>query len=351
MLTDENKRRVYDQYGEDGIKEGVGSGGGGVDLFDLLSGGMGRRQQEGPKRGPEVSFSLKASLEDIYNGKSTKISINRDRVCAECKGEGGKGASTCGECNGKGQVIRMRQIGPGMYTQTRGPCDECAGEGRVFKGANRCSVCKGKRVVKEKKIIEVTVDKGVPNHHKITYHGESDEAPGVLPGDLIVVVEEKEHDRFKRKKADLIYTKKLTLSEALTGFKFLIRHLDGADKLIQSLPGEIVKPGDVKTVRELGMPLMRTPYKFGNLFIYFEVEFPLAGSLSESAQDQLRAVLPRDGVAEIDSAAFPEKHNTIAFDKNQHITENSSSIHSDYKEDEDEEGPGMKRVQCSGTIF
>jgi DnaJ family protein A protein 2 len=89
-----------------------------------------------------------------------------------------------------------------------------------------------------------------------------------------VIIEEKPHDTFKRKKADLIMTKKISLIEALCGFKFTLTHLDGSTHLIETSPGEVIKPGDTKTVEELGMPLMRTPFKYGNLFIYFEIDFP-----------------------------------------------------------------------------
>lgn len=129
-----------------------------------------------------------------------------------------------------------------MYTQSTGRCSDCKGEGRIIEAGHRCKTCKGERVVKEKKVIQVEVDKGVPNHHKITYAGESDEAPGLLPGDLIVVIEEKEHPQFKRKKADLIMKKTLSLREALTGFSFTITHLDGNERLITSEPGAIIKP-------------------------------------------------------------------------------------------------------------
>mmetsp|Transcript_27557 Transcript_27557/g.5061 ORF Transcript_27557/g.5061 Transcript_27557/m.5061 type:complete len:104 (-) Transcript_27557:383-694(-) len=99
---------------------------------------------------------------------------------------------------------------------------------------DKCKTCKGNRVLKERKVIEVQVDKGAPNKNKITYPGESDEAPGLQPGDLIVILTEKEHSVYKRKKADLVMTKTITLKQALTGFSFDITHLDGSTKIIKS---------------------------------------------------------------------------------------------------------------------
>lgn len=102
-LTDPKKRELYDQYGEDGLREG---GGGGADISDLLGGmfgmGGGRGRQTGPKKGKSVLHPVKATLADLYNGKSTKVAVNRDRICTKCNGLGGKAGavSTCGKCKG-----------------------------------------------------------------------------------------------------------------------------------------------------------------------------------------------------------------------------------------------------------
>lgn len=346
ILSDPDKRKVYDAHGEEGINQGIPASGP-TDLFDLLSGRS--RDTNDSKRTPDTSFTLKVSLEDLYNGASKKIAINRDRVCSSCNGKGGDKVNTCTSCKGKGMITKMTQMGPGMFSQSTGPCDKCRGQGRIIEDSSMCKVCRGNQVVKERKVIEITVDKGAPNHHKYNFYGESDEAPGMQPGDLVVIIEEKEHEVFKRKKADLIMTKKISLKEALTGYRFVINHFDG-DKVIESSIGDIVKPGDVRTVEELGMPLMRTPYKHGNLFIYFEVEFPLPGSLSAKDMQGLKGILPGEN-CEVSGQAG-QAHKCIVFDK-AHVTENNSKIHSDYKED-DEEDPRMKggqRVQCSGTIF
>ena len=351
VLTDEEKRKLYDKYGEKGIKEGMGGHDDPQDIFDLLMGRRGGgRREEGPRKSPDAEFTIEVTLEEIYNGGSRKIAINRDRCCSECEGKGGSKVNECNECHGRGMVKRVTQIGPGMYSQSTGPCDKCRGKGKSVDPKHRCKKCKGNQVIKEKKVIEVTIDKGVPNGHKLNFHGESDEQPGMLPGDLIVLLREKKHPVFKRKKADLIIEKKINLKDALAGFAFTIKHLDGSEKLIKASPGEIVKPGDVKTVQELGMPLMRTPFKFGNLFVYFEIEFPAPNTFSESDLQELRRVLPGESM-EIEPSG--EVFSTVPFEKS-HITENTTKIHSDYGDQEDdEEDPRMRgqRVQCSGTIF
>ena len=346
ILSDPEKRKVYDAHGEEGINKGMSSGGDeGMSIFDLLS-GNGRRQ-EGPKKCKDITHELKVSLEEMYHGTSKKLAINRSRNCIECKGQGGSKVEVCQECKGRGMVKKLTQLGPGMYQQSVGPCDECRGQGKSIDPKFRCKTCLGKRCSQDKKVLEVIIDKGTPNHHKQSFHAEGDEEPGVAPGDIVIIVVEKEHPVFKRKKSDLIMTKKLTLKEALTGYRFSLKHLDG-EKIIESTLGEIIKPGDIRTVEELGMPIMRTPYKFGNLFISFEVEFPKPKSLPKGAMKALKENLPGD---------VPVHEGTtvkaIPFDKSQ-VTENRTGIHTDYAEEEEEDeghGHGGQRVQCSGTIF
>ncbi|CAG9333355.1 unnamed protein product [Blepharisma stoltei] len=353
ILSDPEKRKVYDRYGEKGINQGMsGADTEASSIFDLLSGRGGRRrEQSGPRRGEDATHTLKVGLEEIYNGATKKIAINRDRVCQECNGEGGKNAKTCSGCKGRGMVNKLQMIGPNMYTQSVGQCDDCNGTGKTYDAKNRCKTCKGKTIFQERKVIEVTIDKGIPNHHKYSFMGESDEKPGVLPGDLIVIIEEKHHEIFKRKHADLIFIKKITIKEALTGYNFKIPHLDGTEKLIESAPLDIIKPGDIRTVRDLGMPIMRTPFKFGNLFITFEVEFPEPKSLSRQQINELKNLIPGESM-DLDEAGT-EKHTTIEFDRT-HQTENDAKIHSDYKDEEDEDfnDPRFARARnCSGTIF
>lgn len=153
-------------------------------MDDLLAQMMGMRRPgggpQGPKKGKPMQHPLKMTLEEIHTGKKTKIAINRDRKCEPCNGRGGKEGAVqkCTGCRGRGMVTKMQQIGPGMYTQSNGPCDDCYGKGEVIDEANKCKICNGKKVKREKKIIDVEVDAGSPNGTQLTFHGEADELPG-----------------------------------------------------------------------------------------------------------------------------------------------------------------------------
>lgn len=140
VLCDKDKRDVYDKYGEDGIKEGRGGMQPGGDIFSqMFGGGMGGRER-GPQKGKSVQHAIKVTLEDIFKGKTSKIAVNRDRICKKCDGKGGiDGAnSTCPGCRGRGMKTRMTMLGPGMYTQSTGPCEDCNGTGEQIDEANKC---------------------------------------------------------------------------------------------------------------------------------------------------------------------------------------------------------------------
>lgn len=128
-MSDPEKRKIYDRFGEEGLQ---GGGGGGPDLSDLIGGmfgGRGGQRSNGPKKGKPVLHPVKATLADLYNGKTTKVVVNRDRICSKCEGKGGKAGavSACSGCKGRGMRTYMQQLGPGMYTQSTRPCDDCQG--------------------------------------------------------------------------------------------------------------------------------------------------------------------------------------------------------------------------------
>jgi len=183
-------------------------------------------------------------LEELYRGKTTKLALTRNVICTKCAGKGGKegAVKSCGTCNGRGIRVTLRQMGP-MIQQIQQPCDECSGTGEVINQKDRCKTCNGRKTVSEKKMLEVHIDKGMKGGQTITFRGESDQAPGVTPGDVVIVIEEKPHERFQRKENDLITEVEIDLLSALAGGSFAIRHLDERALVVNILPGEIIHDG------------------------------------------------------------------------------------------------------------
>jgi DnaJ family protein A protein 2 len=127
------------------------------------------------------------------------LALQKQILCNGCEGKGGKeGGKPCGGCNGRGIRIITRQLGP-MIQQMQQTCPDCNGEGEVINPKDRCKECMGKKVTNERKVLEVFIDKGMQEGQRITFTGEGDQAPGIIPGDVVIVIEEKEHPRFKRK--------------------------------------------------------------------------------------------------------------------------------------------------------
>jgi len=256
-----------------------------------------------------------------------KLRLTKSILCSSCKGKGGKSESVvrCRSCRGQGVKIVIRQIGPGMIQQMQQMCEECHGEGSQIPDKDKCKACNGDRTTKEKKTIEVFINKGMIHGQKITFKGEADEAPDTVPGDVVVVLQVQDHPLFRREGPNLFMKKKIHLVEALTGFSFKISHLDSRTLLIRSPSGSIVKPGDIKAIREEGMPMVKNPYIRGSLYIEFDVEFPPSGSLTTDQTQILKKTLPAPPKEEGDGDDKDSGHDK------------KRTTHSDAKE-EDEDG-------------
>ncbi|KAH0714436.1 hypothetical protein KY284_007341 [Solanum tuberosum] len=358
VLSDPEKREIYDQYGEDALKEGMGGGGGGHDPFDIFQsffggggspfGGGGSSRARRQRRGEDVIHPLKVSLEDLYNGTSKKLSLSRNVLCSKCKGKGSKsGASMkCSGCQGSGMKVSIRQLGPSMIQQMQHPCNECKGTGETISDKDRCPQCKGEKVVQEKKVLEVHVEKGMQNGQKVTFPGEADEAPETITGDIVFVLQQKEHPKFKRKGDDLFVEHTLTLTEALCGFQFVLTHLDNRQLLIKSQPGEVVKPDQFKAINDEGMPMYQRPFMRGKMYIHFTVDFP--ESLTPEQCKNLEAVLPPRPKLQVSDMELDECEETTLHDVNieDEMRRKQQAAQEAYDEDDDMPG-GAQRVQCA----
>ncbi|KAJ8633744.1 hypothetical protein MRB53_027080 [Persea americana] len=355
-LSDPEKREIYDQYGEDALKEGMGGGGGSHSPFDIFESFFGRSSFGGgssrgrrQKQGDDVVHSLKVSLEDLYNGTSKKLSLSKNVLCPKCKGKGSKSGASgrCYGCQGSGTKISTRRIGPGMIQQMQHVCSDCKGSGEVISEKDKCNQCKGNKVSQEKKVLEVHVEKGMQHGQKIVFEGEADEAPDTVAGDIVFVLQLKEHPKFKRKSDDLYVEHTLSLTEALCGFQFALTHLDGRQLLIKSDPGEVIKPGQHKAINDEGMPQYQRPFMKGRLYIQFNVEFPDPGTISLDQCRSLEKILPPRSTSHLSSMELDDCEETTLHDVNMEEEmrrKQQQQQQEAYDEDDDEPGP---RVQCA----
>ena len=328
VLGDEEKRSKYDQYGLEGLEGGDMPEG--MDIFDMFFGGGRRRRGGGGKRKAEDTvYPLKVSLEDLYNGKTAKLAITRNVM----KGEPRK----CSTCRGQGVVIQMRQIGPGMVQQLQARCPDCSGGYKVT-------------MKKERQVLEVNVDKGATHNTKLRFSGMGNEQPNTEPGDVVFVLQQKDHAVFKRKGADLLIQKDVALVEALCGFEFVVKQLDGRSLLVKSKPGQIVRPEVsagvpyVLCVDGEGMPKAGNPFDKGRLFVLFTLVFPPNYSLGDEQVALLKQALPAPLNMDTYDANEVEEAMLEEIDLDE-LGKGQGAAGGDSEDDED--GDPRQRVQCA----
>jgi len=289
ILSDEQKRAAYDQYGHAGVDQSMGGGGfGGFnsgnfsdafgDIFGDIFGGA-RNQRSNVYRGADLRYNLEISLEDAARGTETKIRIPVQTSCETCHGSGarpGTSPVTCTTCNGHGQV-RMQQ---GFFSVQQ-TCPKCHGTGKMVK--EPCPTCHGGGRVKQNKTLNVKIPAGVDEGDRIRLSGEGEAGVNGGPtGDLYVVVHLKEHAIFQRDGANLHCEMPISFSTAALGGEIEVPTLDGAAKM--KIPAE-TQTGGVFRLRGKGIKPLRAS-EHGDLMVHVVVETPVR--LTEKQKDLLR---------------------------------------------------------------
>eukprot|EP00929_Paragymnodinium_shiwhaense_P072704 TRINITY_DN36909_c0_g1_i1.p1 TRINITY_DN36909_c0_g1~~TRINITY_DN36909_c0_g1_i1.p1 ORF type:complete len:578 (-),score=135.33 TRINITY_DN36909_c0_g1_i1:44-1735(-) len=311
ILSDAEKRRIYDMRGEKafdgndaaggpGMAGGFPGGAGFSDPFDMFRSMFGGGDFfGGRRRTPDVGYSLSVSLEEIYSGCHKDIRYEQDQVCRSCRGRGATRFDVCGYCRGSGVTVTTRQIGPGFVQQMQRPCQYCQGNGVTTPPGALCGDCGGSGMVQRPIKLPIDVPPGCPNRKRYVFEGQADEAPEMQTGDIVVEVQEKPHALFKRLGAsDLLLDRKIPLLDALTGVLISFKHLDGSMVEVRCPEGAVVKPGDVWIIKGRGMPRGRGLH--GDLLVRFEVEFP-SHLPKESLRSTLRPLLDPGAPAEASS--------------------------------------------------
>ena len=274
VLSDKRKRKIYDMKGDEGLKQlekaKQNPNAGMQDPFARMF-NMGGGQDN--TKGKNQELTVDVPLADVYNGKTHKLTINKQKLCKRCRGTGAasKDAFTkCSHCKGEGTTLQRIQIAPGFVQQVQNPCPHCGGTGKMIK--TKCPACRGQKVTRGDSVLEVDIDRGVPEGHKVTFEMEADQSPDLLPGDVIIVIRTKNDATFARKGDDLEATVKITLREALLGFEKTLQHMDGRGV---PLSAQSVTPhGKRVKIAGEGMPKFNVPSEKGDLYITYQFELP-----------------------------------------------------------------------------
>ena len=276
VLSDSQKRQIYDTYGHSGLS-GVG---GGVDFSgtifqdfhdifgdffgfeDLFSGGRRGGRSRRSQRGSDLRYDMTLTFEEAATGVNTKIKIPRQEFCGPCNGTGAKagtGVVACQTCGGRGQLAYQQ----GFFTITR-TCPACQGAGQIIK--ERCTECRGQGRVEKERTIELRIPPGVDTGTRLRVQGEGEPGPNGGPtGDLYVVLEVKEHPFFERRGADLYCTIPISIAQAALGAELQVPGLGGDEKL--KIP-EGTESGAVFRVRGKGLA---DPHGGGKGDLYYHV--------------------------------------------------------------------------------
>ncbi len=288
VLSDDDKRARYDQYGHAGVDPnfnpgfggfGGGFGGGGFDFGDIFSdifgggfgGGSRQSSYNAPRRGESVTARLELTFEEAAFGVQKEVAATRIENCDRCSGTGSADGivETCTRCGGSGQV-RTTQSFMGMQMQSSAACPQCNGRGKIIK--NPCNTCKGKGKVRRTQKVSVKVPAGVDNGQSVRARGEGNVGTNGGPnGDLLVEIFIKRHKIFEREGADVLVDLPISFTQAALGAQIEVPTLDG--KVSYTIP-EGTQTGTSFRLRDKGIPYLNNRNRRGDQIVTVVVETP-----------------------------------------------------------------------------
>ena len=304
VLSDQQKRQQYDQFGFDGPNLGGGFSGGGFSMDDIFSmfgdvfgghggfggfgafGGFGGGSgQHAQYRGADLRLKVKLTLQEVATGVTKKFKVKKDITCSHCHGSGaenGSGSETCPTCHGQGVVIKTVRTMLGMM-QTQSECPTCHGEGTVIK--NKCHECGGTGVVKGEEVVEIKIPAGVAEGMVVNVPGKGNAGQhNGINGNIQVFIEEKKDDVFVRDGQDVIYSLLLDFPTAALGGEVEIPTIEETKVKIKIEPG--TQPGKTLRLRGKGLPAVQG-YGSGTGDLVVNISVYVPKELSRSEKETL----------------------------------------------------------------
>ena len=301
VLSDAQKRALYDRYGHQAV-QGAGAAAGGFDpnafsefsdIFgdffgfgDLFGGGARRRNR--PQRGEDLAYNLDITLEDAYRGLQADIQVPRTDPCSRCNGTGAEpqdGMTVCPMCRGRGEVIYQQS-----FLSIRRTCQQCGGQGQIIR--RPCTQCRGERRVRSDRKLKINVPPGVDNGTRLRLAGEGQQGSlGGPAGDLYVIIRVQDHPVFDRDGSDLHCTVPLNIAQAALGTEVDVLTFDGLQQV--KIP-DGTQAGNRIRVRNQGMPVLNGSGR-GDLYVHVDVRVPTKLTREQrKLLEQLRDVLPAE---------------------------------------------------------
>jgi len=295
VLSDRERRAIYDRYGHEGLRTGgyepsFGAFGDIADIFEAFFGGGdlgsmfgGRRGRAGPQAGRDVAVRVSITLEEVLTGTARDLDVRVTAACSRCHGNGaepGTPIETCPRCEGTGQLQAVTRTVFGQVVRTHS-CDRCGGDGRVAQ--TPCEQCRGSGVEEQVRTMSVDLPPGIDSGQRVRVSGRGHAgARGGPPGDLYVLVEVGEDPRFERHGEDLVTRLDVPFTDAALGGSLPVPTLAGEED-VELAPG--TQPGTVVRLRERGLPSLRGRRR-GDLHVVMNVLIP--SNLSDEQRELLR---------------------------------------------------------------
>src|SRR5271154_5521862 len=286
VLSNPQKRAAYDRYGHQGLQGGAS----GIDpnAFGDFFGGQRRGGRTRAQRGEDLRYDLEIEFQDILKGLSADIQVPRMEMCGRCTGTGAEktdGLVTCPMCHGRGEVLYQQS-----FLQIRRTCGQCNGRGQIIR--RPCLQCKGDGYVKNERKLKVNIPPGVDTGTRLRLQNEGQ--PGINggpPGDLYVIVKVKEHAIFERENDDLHCTIPVNIAQAVLGTEVDLLTFDGLQNV--KIP-EGSQSGATVKMKHLGVPRLQGSGR-GDMYVHVDVRVPTKLTREQKKLfEQLRETLPAE---------------------------------------------------------
>jgi len=314
VLSDSEKRNIYDKYGEKGVQqhEGGGNGHSAEDIFSMFFGrGEEMYEEQNKKTDPKI-VEIPTNLKELYTGSKKKITLKLKALCSDCNGEGGKNMKNCNECNGRGITIINRMIGPGMIQRMQSVCSKCNGSKKIAD--KKCNTCNGNKVTILEHPFILDIEPGTENGEQKIFDGMGDQLPDEIKGDVIFIIKETNNTLFKRVGSNLVFNHTIKLCDSIVGTHVNLNHING-EKIVYK-EENMIKENSYTIIKNKGMPILNQSNKFGDLYIVYSIEYP-DKKLTYQEKEVLKKILPASDI-KIDSneAEFESKlHDNFNIDK------------------------------------
>lgn len=306
VLSDPQKKEMYDNYGEQGLKnEGnmqENPFNSPDDIFKMFFGDNGpsfgeslfSRNHRSPKV-DEKMVNIPVTLKDLYNGSKKKITLKIKKICTKCSGHGGLNIKQCHTCNGRGCNIINRVIGPGMIQRMQMQCHTCNGAKNL--ASTKCNLCNGDgRVLVELPYL-VVIEPGTENNETKIFKNEGDEKLNEERGDVIFIFKEEKNKSFVRIGNNLIYSHDITLGDSIIGTQVILDHIDGT-KFVYT-EKNIIQHNSYTLFKNKGMPIKYNNNSYGDLYVIYNIKYPDI-TLSQKDKDIIKDILPVSNIVDIE---------------------------------------------------